>query len=131
MNGKYGQLRTNALCKSALHFCIGASLPTALVWEFQMTERMQNYRDRQSKKGLVQIRLWIEKDEEEFFKFLAKMNRPSQKLNQPKERYGRQATQQQIDRAEDIANRLNVSPPKHLYPHHISLCGWIWANISR
>ena len=58
-----------------------------------MTERMQNYRDRQSKKGLVQIRLWVEKDEEEFFKFLAKMNRPSQKLNQPKERYGRQATQ--------------------------------------
>ena len=124
-------MRTYALYKSALHFYTSASLPTALFWEHQMTERMQIYRDRQSKKGLVQIRLWIEKDEEEFFKFLAKMNRPSRKLNQPKERYGRQATQQQIDRAEDIANRLNVSPPKHLYPHHISLCGWIWANISR
>ena len=124
-------MRTYALYKSALHFYTSASLPTALFWEHQMTERMQIYRDRQSKKGLVQIRLWIEKDEEEFFKFLAKMNRPSRKLNQPKERYGRQATQQQIDRAEDIANRLNVSPPKHLYPHHISLCGWIWANMYR
>ena len=92
---------------------------------------MKYYRDRQEQKGLVQIRLWIKKEEEHFFKFLAKMDHPSKKLNQQRKRYGRTASQQQIDFAEAIAERLKIPLPKHLYQHHISLCGWIWANMSK
>lgn len=31
-----------------------------------MTERMQNYRDRMSEKGLVQVRVWVEKQDVDF-----------------------------------------------------------------
>lgn len=96
-----------------------------------MTERMKEYRKRQVEKGLVQVRLWVTKEDEEFFKFMSKMVNPNQKNKVEKKRFGRQATQRQINLAEEIAERLAINPPKHLYPHHISLCGWIWAHMSK
>lgn len=92
---------------------------------------MKEYRKRQVDKGLVQLRLWVTKEEEPFFKFMSKMlNLNKQELFE-KERFGRQATDRQIKFAEEIAKRLIIDPPAHLYPHHISLCGWIWANMSK
>ena len=40
-----------------------------------MTERMQEYRKRMEEKGLVQVRIWVEKRDEEFVKFIAKFCR--------------------------------------------------------
>ena len=96
-----------------------------------MSERMKKYREGQSEKGLVQIRLWVKKEDEEFFKFMSKMVNPNKQEPTQKERFGRQATPHQINLAEEIAERLAIKPPKHLYPHHISLCGWIWAHMSK
>jgi hypothetical protein len=96
-----------------------------------MSERMKKYRERQLEKGLVQIRLWVKKEDEEFFKFMSKMVNPNKREPQKKERFGRQATPHQIKLAEEIAERLSIKTPKHLYLHHISLCGWIWANMSK
>ena len=38
-----------------------------------MTERMQAYRKRMEEKGLVQVKIWVDKQDEEFVKFLAKL----------------------------------------------------------
>jgi hypothetical protein len=96
-----------------------------------MTERMKEYRKRQTEKGLVHVRLWVTKEDEAFFKFMSKMVNPNKQNEIEQKRFGRQATQRQINFAEEIAKRLKIDPPRHLYPYHISLCGWIWANISK
>jgi hypothetical protein len=62
---------------------------------------------------------------------MSKMVSPNKKELVEQERFGRKATQQQIKHAEMIANRLSIDPPIHLYSHHISLCGWIWAHMSK
>jgi hypothetical protein len=36
-----------------------------------MTERMQDYRDRMDEKGLVQVRIWVEEQDEDFIKYIA------------------------------------------------------------
>ncbi len=92
---------------------------------------MREYRKRQIEKGFVQVRLWVAKEDEEFFKFMSKMVNPNKQELIEKNRFGRQATERQIKLAEEIATRLTIDPPRHLYPHHISLCGWIWANMSK
>ena len=94
-----------------------------------MTDRMMFFRLRQKEKGLVQLRLWVNKEDEEFFKYLAKQSRPQKEVVQ-KERFGRPASPAQIDFAKEIAELKNLKEPKHLYNYHISLCGWIWANRS-
>lgn len=94
-----------------------------------MTDRMMFFRFRQKEKGLIQLRLWVNKEDEEFFKYLAKQSRPQKEVAQ-KERFGRPASQAQIDLAKEIAELKNLKEPRHLYNHHISLCGWIWANRS-
>lgn len=91
-----------------------------------MTERMLVYRERMEKKGLVQVRVWVEKKDEEFVKFIAKFCREDGQKKKPKKRYGRPATQRQIDFAESIATANDLPKPKHLYNHHISLGSWIW-----
>ncbi len=35
-----------------------------------MTERMQDYRDRMDETGLVQVRIWVEEQDEEFIKYI-------------------------------------------------------------
>ncbi len=92
-----------------------------------MSDRMTIFRLRQEQKGLVQIRLWVNKEEEEFFKYLAKQSRPQKEIIERK-RFGRPASQAQIDFAKGIAEDKGLREPKHLHNHHISLCGWIWAN---
>ncbi len=96
-----------------------------------MTDRMKEYRKRQNDKGLVQLRLWVLKEDESFFKFMSKMLNPNKQELFEKERFGRQATHRQIKLAENIARGLRIEPPGHLYPYHISLCGWIWAHMSK
>ena len=96
-----------------------------------MTERMKEYRKRQVDKGLVQLRLWVTQEDESFFKFMSKILNPNKQELFEKERFGRQSTQKQIDFAEEIAKRIKIDPPRHLYSHHISLCGWIWAHMSK
>ena len=92
---------------------------------------MMLFRLRQKEKGLVQLRLWVNKEDEEFFKYLAKQSRPQKKVKRlEKERFGLPASQAQIDLAKEIAELKNLKEPKYLYNHHISLCGWIWVNCS-
>lgn len=91
-----------------------------------MTQRMQDYRERMQQKGLVQVRVWVEKQDEEFVKFIAKFCRGEQKEKKQKPRYGRPATEQQITLAKKFATANDVPEPKHLYDYHISLAAWIW-----
>lgn len=93
----------------------------------RMTERMENFRLRQKQKGLVQVRLWVDEGDVDFFKYLSKESRPERQKVE-KKRFGRQASQRQINLAREIAEIKKLDEPKHLYGHHISLCGWIWSN---
>ncbi len=54
-----------------------------------MTERMKEYRKRQVEKGLVQVRLWVTKEDEEFFKFMSKMVNPNKQNEVEQKRFGR------------------------------------------
>lgn len=92
-----------------------------------MTERMILFRSKQEQKGLVQIRLWVNKDDEKFFKYLAKESRPQKEILE-KKRFGHTASQSQIKEAKAIAEAKNLKEPKHLYNYHISLRGWMWAK---
>ena len=89
-----------------------------------MTERMKLYRKNMEAKGLVQIRVWIEKEDEEFIKFIAKFCR-KERLEE-KKRYGRPANSFQIRIAKSLSRAKNIPEPKHLYDYHLSLAGWIW-----
>jgi hypothetical protein len=91
-----------------------------------MSERMRAYRQRMEEKGLVQVRIWIEKEDEEFVKFIGKFCREEGRQKKPKQRYGRPATQRQIQFAQKIASENGLPEPKHLYDYHISLGAWIW-----
>ena len=92
-----------------------------------MTERMQAYRKRMEEKGFIQVRVWVEKQDEEFVKFVAKFCRDSLRKIE-KKRFGRRASDRQIDFARGVASSNQVPEPTHLYGHHISLCGWIWRH---
>ncbi len=95
-----------------------------------MTERMQNYRLQKEINGMVQLRVWVPKEYEDFFKELAKQARPNKPLK-VQERYGRRATQRQIDLAESLAQIKGKEQPKHLYDYHLSLSAWIRANQGK
>ena len=90
-----------------------------------MTERMQAYRERMEEKGLVQVRIWVEKQDVEFFKYIAKSCREIREKKE-KKRYGRRASKKQIEFAKSLAKSKNVPEPDHLYDYHISLAGWTW-----
>ena len=62
---------------------------------------------------------------------MSKMVNPNKQELIEKKRFGRQSTERQIKLAEKIATRLTIDPPRHLCLHHISLCGRIWANMSK
>jgi hypothetical protein len=89
-----------------------------------MTERMQEYRKRMEEKGLVQVRIWVEKQDEEFVKSLAIFCREEREKKE-KKRFGRRASDRQIQFAKDVALANKISEPEHLYDYHISLCSWI------
>ena len=59
-----------------------------------MTERMQEYRKRMKEKGLVQVRIWVEEQDEEFVKYIAKFCREVREKKE-KKRHGRRASNQQ------------------------------------
>jgi hypothetical protein len=61
-----------------------------------MTEKMQNYRQRMKEKGLIQVRVWVEKQDEGFVKHIAKFCRGAREKKENK-RHGRRASQQQTD----------------------------------
>ena len=87
---------------------------------------MQEYRKRMEEKGLVQVRVWVEKQDVEFVKYISKFCREVREKKE-KKRYGRQASKQQIDFAKALSKSKNVPEPDHLYGHHISLAGWTWS----
>ncbi len=126
-------MRTYACAESALHFqhMLAVSLAGGVIKILggMMTERMQNYRDRMSEKGLVQVRVWVEKQDEEFVKYIAKFCREIRE-KKPKKRYGRKATDRQIRFAQTVAKSNNLPEPDHLYDHHISLAAWTWRYRS-
>jgi hypothetical protein len=90
-----------------------------------MTERMQDYRKRMEEKGLVQVCVWVEKQDEEFVKFIAKFCREGRE-KKPKKRFGRPASHHQIRLAKKIASINDLAEPEHLYNYHISLSAWMW-----
>ncbi len=95
-----------------------------------MTERMQAYRDRMAEKGLVQVRVWVEKQDEAFVKSIAQFCRAGRE-KKVKKRFGRPASDYQISRAREIALANNVPEPEHLYDYHISLGAWMWGQGGR
>src|SRR5476651_65478 len=90
-----------------------------------MIDRTKEYRRKMKEKGLVQVRIWVEKEDEKFVKFVAKFCREGRNKT-PKKRYGRSAKPNQIKLAQDIAEENGLPEPKHLYDYHISLAAWIW-----
>lgn len=90
-----------------------------------MTERMQEYRKRMEEKGHVQVRIWVEKQDEDFVKYIAKFCREVRGKKE-KERFGRRASDRQIKFAKAMASSNNIPEPEHLYDHHISLSAWTW-----
>lgn len=92
-----------------------------------MTERMQEYRKRMEEKGLVQVRVWVEKKDEEFVKFIAKFCR-EEREKKPKKRFGRPASHHHIRLAKIITSANSLQEPKHLYNYHISLSAWMWRH---
>ena len=95
-----------------------------------MTERMQAYRQRMSEKGLIQVRIWVEKQDEEFIKFVGKFCR-EERQKKIKKRFGRAASDRQIMLAKQVATTNSVPEPEHLYDYHISLAAWIWRYKGR
>jgi len=91
-----------------------------------MTERMQSYRKRREEKGLVQVRVWVEKQDEKFVKFIAKFCRDERKPKKEKERFGRRASDAQIRFVKKLAKVKGIPDPEHLYDYHISLSAWTW-----
>jgi len=91
-----------------------------------MTERMQSYRKRMEEKGLVQVRVWVEKQDEKFVKFIAKFCRGKLKQPKEKERFGRRASDAQIRFVKKLAKAKGIPEPEHLYDYHISLSAWTW-----
>jgi hypothetical protein len=91
-----------------------------------MTERMQSYRKRMEEKGLVQVRVWVEKEDEKFFKFVAKFCRDKDKQLTEKERFGHRASDAQIKFVKKLAKAKGIPEPEHLYDYHISLSAWTW-----
>jgi hypothetical protein len=89
---------------------------------------MQEYRKRMDEKGLVQVRVWVDKEDEEFIKYIAKFCREERATEQVKERYGRPANHHQIRIAKAIASARNLPEPEHLYDYHVSLAAWMWRN---
>lgn len=89
-----------------------------------MTERMQAYRKRMEEKGLVQVRIWVEKEDEEFVKFFGKFCR-GERTKKEKQRYGRPSNPAQIRIAKAVATANGLPAPEHLYPYHASLAAWI------
>ena len=85
--------------QSALHFgCAALAWPAALIGVkgvYIMSERMQDYRDRMEAKGLVQVRVWVDKQDEGFVKLIAKFCRDGRK-KKAKVRFGRPASDYQI-----------------------------------
>lgn len=94
------------ISKCAFMHVLAVSLAGGVIkiLEGMMTERMQNYRDRMSEKGLVQVRVWLEKQDEEFVKYIAKFCREVRE-KKPRKRYGRRATER-----------------------HISFAAWTWRH---
>jgi hypothetical protein len=90
-----------------------------------MSDRTKEYRRKMKEKGLVQVRIWVEKEDEKFVKFVAKFCREGRN-KKTKKRYGRPAKPNQIKLAQDIAAKNGLTEPKHLYDYHISLAAWIW-----
>ncbi len=78
-----------------------------------MTERMQEYRKRMEEKGLVQVRVWVEKRDEEFVKFIAKFCR-EEREKKPKERFGRRVSDHHIRFAQKVSAVCNLPEPDHL-----------------
>ena len=90
-----------------------------------MSERTQEYRKKMKEKGLIQVRVWVDKQDEKFIKYLSKFCR-EERLKKEKQRSGRPANSHQIRIAKAIASANNVPEPKHLYAYHISLAAWMW-----
>jgi hypothetical protein len=60
------------------------------------------------------------------FKYLAKQSRPQKEVVQ-KERFGRPASQDQIDLAKEIEELKNLKEPKHLYNHYSKS---MWVDLG-
>lgn len=74
-------------------------------------------------KGLVQVRIWVEKQDEGFIKYISKFCRDDRE----KKRVWHRTSDHQIKFAKAIASAKNISEPDHLYDYHINLAAWTWC----
>lgn len=89
---------------------------------------MKKYREKKKDQGMVQVRVWVPQEHEEFIKKIAKECRPERPAPKLPQRYGRRASDVQIRLAKSLATIHQKEPPEHLYDYHISLSGWMWAH---
>lgn len=95
-------------------------------------QRTKKYRKAQKEKGMVEIRMWVKKNDAEFIKKLAAgfFRDPSQKRLFEKKGRGSPAKEHQIQMAEKVARRAGKNPPQHLYGHQLSLSKWIFDKLA-
>ena len=95
-------------------------------------QRMKCYRKAQKEKGLVQIRIWVKKNDADFIKKLASgfFRDPTQKRLFEKKGRGSPAKEHQIQMTENVARKAGKNPPQHLYRHQLSLSKWIFDKLA-
>ena len=95
-------------------------------------QRTKRYRKAQKEKGMVQIRVWVKRNDADFIKKLATgfFRDPGQKRLFEKKGRGGPAKEHQIQMAEKVARRAGKNPPQHLYGHQLSLSKWIYDKLA-
>jgi len=95
-------------------------------------QRTKRYRKAQKQKGIVEIRIWVKKDDAGFIKKLATgfFRDPGQKKIFEAKGRGAPAKLYQIQMAERVARSVGKHPPEHLYKHQLSLSKWIFDRLA-
>jgi hypothetical protein len=93
-----------------------------------MMREMKFYNQRMEEDELVQVKVWVEKKDEEFIKYALRRDR--QDHQEEVELFGCRANDSQISFAKELAKANEIPEPKHLYDYHISLGYWILNVIT-
>lgn len=91
-------------------------------------EETKFYDQRIEEDELVQVKVWVEKKDEEFIKYV--FCRDKQDHGEEVELFGCRANDSQISFAKELARANEILEPKHLYDYHISLGYWMLNVIT-
>ncbi len=91
-------------------------------------KEMKFYDQKIEEDKLVQVKVWVEKKDEEFIKYA--FRRDKQDHQEEVELFGCRANDSQISFAKELAKANEIPEPEHLYDYHISLGYWMLNVIT-